>query len=91
MKCSVEDCNSESTDNPPGSEEFKLCEKHWLRWGDFFSGYQDGHYGYSGRHGRLNRTLWRKAMLAFLEHIRVETSFYIQVSEVLINLRRKDE
>lgn len=72
MKCSVEGCGEKATSQPGGSDEFKLCSEHWPRWGDFHAGYQDGHYGNSERHGRLNRTLWNKTMLAFLEHCRIE-------------------
>lgn len=72
MKCSVLGCDEEATNEPEGSDEFKLCPEHWSRWRDFHAGYLDGHYGNSDRHGRLNRKLWRKAMLAFLKHCRVE-------------------
>ena len=72
MKCSVEGCDQEATNEPEGSDEFKLCAEHWSRWGDFRAGYYDGHYGNFERHGRLNRKLWRAAMLAFLDHCRSE-------------------
>lgn len=84
MKCSVEGCNNDRTKQPEGSDEFKLCKWHWSRWVDFFAGYQDGHYGNSDRHGRLNRKLWRKAMLAFLEHCGVEISACIEIAEARI-------
>jgi len=81
MKCSVEGCNGERTNEPEGSDEFKLCKEHWSRWRDFRAGYFDGHYGHSGRHGRLNRKLWRKAMLAFLEWCRVEITACTEIAE----------
>lgn len=84
MKCSVEGCNKESTNEPEGSDEFKLCEWHWSRWGDFRAGYYDGHYGNFERHGRLNRKLWRNAMLAFLDHCRVEIEACTMIAEGLV-------
>ena len=85
MKCSVEGCNNKSTNEPEGSNEVKLCEGHWSRWGDFRAGYYDGHYGNFERHGRLNRKLWRAAMLAFLDHCRVEIAACTGVAEAIIN------
>lgn len=79
MNCSVPGCNRKSTNEPEGSDEFKLCKEHWSRWGDFFAGYQDGHYGNFERHGRLNRKLWRNAMLAFLHHCQIEISALAQL------------
>jgi len=90
MKCSVEHCNETSTDQPAGSNEFKLCEEHWRRWHDFFGGYQDGHYGHSGRHGRLDRKLWREAMLAFLEHCRVEFEALTVIAEACLEQERTE-
>jgi hypothetical protein len=84
MKCSVEGCNQKHCGEPEGSTKYKLCSWHWRRWGDFFAGYQDGHYGNSDRHGRLIRKLWDKAMLAFLEHCRVEISACTQIAEAVI-------
>lgn len=81
MKCSVEGCNQESTNQPVGSDEFKLCPAHWPRWGDFGAGYFDGHYGNYDRHGRLNKKLWRDAMLAFLEHCRIEIAALTEIAE----------
>lgn len=86
-KCSVESCSQITRKDGFHAGGFDLCVKHRWRWHDFFAGYQDGHYGNSDRHGRLNKKLWDKAMLAFLEHCRVEIAACTQIAEAVLRVK----
>jgi len=83
VKCSVEGCNNKGCGQPAGSTEVNLCEWHWQRWGDFYTGYECGHFGEveAVRHGRLNKKRWEKAMLAFLDWSAVEISACVLIAE----------
>lgn len=86
LRCSVDGCDEKATNKPSGSDEFKLCLEHWSRWEDFRAGYYDGHYGNSDRHGRLNKKLWRNAMLAFLHHCQVEIVACTEIAEAVLRI-----
>lgn len=91
MKCSVEGCNNEDCGQPAGDSGINLCKHHWQAWGYFRCGYECGHYGEQEiiRHGRLNKTRWRKAMLAFLDWCRIEIGACVQIAEAIARVEGK--
>lgn len=91
MRCSVEGCNNEATDQPKGSEKIKICKWHWDNWGYFRVGYECGYFGdvEIGRHnGRATRHLGDKAMSAFLDWCRVEIGACAEIAEAYARLKK---
>ena len=80
MKCSVDGCDFEATNQPLGSEDIKLCEGHVESWGYYRAGY----YEALGKEktGGLHRPIWNKAMKAFLEMSRDELEAFAEIAEI---------
>ena len=87
MECSVKGCHNEEHIQPQGDKGVNLCKWHRRRWGDFYTGYECGHFGdqEAARHGRLNKKRWDKAMLAFLDWCAVEIAACVEIAESCAN------